>query len=57
MHCDHLALSSGNLVVVNVKIKHEQFRFFSAVPAADGAHKFAVAAADAPHDAAATTAL
>jgi len=53
----HLVLRTGNLVVVNVKIKHEQFRFFGAVSAADGAHEFTIAAADAPHNAAAASAL
>jgi len=53
----HLALRTGNLVVINVKIKHEQFRFFGAISAADGTHEFTIAAADAPHNAAAASAL
>jgi len=48
---NHLALRSGNLVIVDIKIKHKQLCFFGAVPAADGTYKFTVAAADAPHNA------
>lgn len=52
-----LTLRSDDLAVVDIEVKHKQFCFFSAVPAANSTHQFTVAAADPPHYSSAATAV
>ena len=44
-----------NLVIVNIKVQHQQLGFLGAVSAADGTHKFTIATADPPHNTATTS--